>query len=471
MNGPDQIKNRKTIYRTGSIVSVLLVVGILIVAALLADWHQVRWDLTRGRTQSLSPVTLNLLQQVDKPLTLTAFLPEGGGEREGARDLLNRYAYHNPKVSFQILDPEREPLKAKEAGYRFPGNVLLNYNGRQQMADRAEEDNVTNALRRILKTERKKVFFLTGHGERNLESGEKDGLQTAKRALENEGYEVASLNLVAQLQAPPDAAVVIVASPTKPLLSSEVDSLKAYLNRGGRLLVMLEAFQDGGLKGLLAGYGITLDDGVILDVNQISQSLRLSPVWALAIQYGPTPITRDFQNIFTLYPMARPLTLSREAKEARLQPLVSTMPSSYEKLGKDWLKTGKGAFDPMMDKKGPFTIGALAEIKPAAAKPAKEAAAKKPEEEHMAYLAVYGDMDFAANAAFNLFGNGDLFLNTVNFLAAEEQQIMVREALKAQLLILTTNQYYVLLLVGLIWGPLLMLVVGVWAYRTRRARK
>ncbi|MFI5355242.1 MAG: hypothetical protein ACHQX0_06490, partial [Desulfobaccales bacterium] len=184
-------------------------------------------------------------------------------------------------------------------------------------------------------------------------------------------------------------------------------------------------------------------------------------------------ITRDFKNVFTIYPMSRPLTLNKEAKGVSLLPIVSSMVSSYEKLGKDWLKTEKTGFDPKTDKKGPFNLGALAEIKLTPAAPKKEPApaARQPEEEKQAYLAVYGDMDFAANAYFNLFGNGDLFLNTVNFLAAEEQQIMVREALKAQLLTLSSNQYWVLFLVSLVFGPLIMVVAGVWAYRTRRARR
>ena len=466
MNWLDRFKDRKVIYGAGSVVSVLLVVGILIVAALLANWHQARWDLTRGQTQSLSAVTRNLLKQVDQPLTMEAFLPEGSGERDTVRDVLQRYAYTNPKISFQFVDPEREPLKAKEAGYRFAGNVQLTYGGKHQMADRADEEAITNTLRRLLKTDRKKVYFLTGHGERSLANGEKDGLQVANRALENEGYEVADLNLVTVPQVPQDATVVIVASPTKPVLNNEIDALKAFLARGGRVLVLLEAYQDGGLKGFLASYGITLDDGVILDVNQLSQSLHVSPVMPLAFQYGPTRITRDFKNTFTIFPLSRPLTLNKEAKGVSLLPIVSTMASSYEKLGKDWLKTNKAAFDPKTDKKGPFNLGALAEIKLTPAP-----AAKKPEEEKKAYLAVYGDTDFAANAYFNLFGNGDLFLNTVNFLAAEEQQIMVREALKAQLLTLSTNQYWVLFLVSLIFGPLVMVVGGIWAYRTRRARK
>ncbi len=202
MNWLNRFKDRKVIYGTGSVVSVLLVVGILVVAALLANWHQARWDLTRGQTQSLAALTRNLLKQVDKPLTMEAFLPEGSGERDTVKDVLQRYAYINPKISFTFIDPEREPLKAKEAGYRFPGNVLLTYNGKHQMADRADEEAITNTLRRTLKTGRKKVYFLTGHGERSLISGEKDGLQAANRALENEGYEVGPLNLVTSPQVP-----------------------------------------------------------------------------------------------------------------------------------------------------------------------------------------------------------------------------------------------------------------------------
>ncbi len=80
-------------------------------------------------------------------------------------------------------------------------------------------------------------------------------------------------------------------------------------------------------------------------------------------------------------------------------------------------------------------------------------------------------MDFASNPYFNLLGNGDLFLNTVNFLAAEEQQIMVRQASKAQLLVLTGRELWILLLASMVWAPLVMLVAGIRAYRLRRSRK
>jgi ABC-type uncharacterized transport system involved in gliding motility auxiliary subunit len=457
-------------------LSVLLVVGILLLASLLANWHPMRWDVTQEQTQSLSPVSKALLKEVTKPLTMTVFLPEGAGERQTAKEVLQLYVFHHPQISYRFVDPEREPLKAQQAGYRYAGSVLLDYQGRHQMADQTDENAITNALRKVLKMERKKVYFLAGHGERSLNDPKPGGLQVAKKALENEGYEVEALSLLTQGAIPADAAVVIVAAPKKPLLSTEVQALKAYLEGGGRLLVMLEAFEDGGLKEFLASYGVDLDNGLILDVNQVSQSLGLSAVMPLVSQYGPSKITQDFKNIVTIFPMARPLLLKKEQQDRTLLPLATTMSTSYEKLGKEWIKAEKAAFDAKTDKKGPFTLAVQAEIKPKASqiqkgvkdqKPAP-AAKQEPPAESKTYMVVFGDVDFAANAFFNLFGNGDLFLNTTNFLSQAMEQITVRGAGKAQLLTLKGLQGWWLFLSSLVWAPAVMLIAGIWAYRRRR---
>lgn len=405
---------------------------------------------------------------------MTVFYPEGYGERQNAKDLLSRYTYGNRLVSYHFVDPEREPLKAREAGFRYPGNVLLEYGGRRQMADRPDEEAITNALRKLLKPERKKIYFLTGHGERDIRDGQRGGFRVASRALENEGYELQGLNLLTQAEVPPEAAVVIVASPNKALLANEVAALKAYLARGGRVLVMLEAFQDGGLKEFLAGYGVGLDDGMILDVNQVSQALGVSAVMPLVVQYGPSSITRDFKNIVTLYPLARPLTLKRDLKGVASLPLAITTETSWEKVGKDWLKEKKPDFDPQRDRKGPFTLAALTEINlepPKAEKGKDQAQAGKKPDEANTYLVVFGDVDFAANDYFNLFGNGDLFLNTVNFLAAEEKQITIRQEGTGEPLALTRLQVYGLFFTSLVAIPLVMVGAGIWAYHRRRARR
>jgi len=472
VNWRELFKKRTVIYSAGSAAAVVLVLGILILANLMAGRYHYRLDATHGQTQSLSAVTRALLAQVDKPLTMTAFVPEGMGERQNVREVLSRYTYANPKVSYHLVDPEKEPLKAQQAGYRFSGNVLLEYEGRRHMADRADEDAVSNALRRVLKPGTKMVYFLTGHGERSLEDAGHGGIQVARKALENEGYEVKALNLLSQAAVPKEAAAVIVDAPKKPLLAQEVNALKEYLSGGGRVLVMLEAFEDGGLKDFLAGYGVELDDGMILDRNQISQALGVSPVVSLVAQYGGSKITRDFKNLVTAFPLARPLTLKQGAQGVTLQPLATTMNTSWEKRGKDWINTGKGDFDPQQDKKGPFTLAAQVEIQKEPAKTGPEQPEAAKPEEPRGYMVVFGDADFAANAYFNLFGNGDLFLNSVNFLAGEEKQIIIREAKKAQPLHLTAPQIWGLLAASLVWAPLAMLVSGVWVFiRKRKVRR
>jgi ABC-type uncharacterized transport system involved in gliding motility auxiliary subunit len=454
---------------------VLLVAGILALAAGLAGWHPLRWDTTSEQTQSLSPASLALLKEVTQPLTMTVFMPEAAGERQAAKEVLQLYGYHSSKFSYRFVDPEREPLKAQQAGYRFAGNVLLDYQGRHQMADQTDENAISNALRKVLKKERLKVYFLAGHGERDLADSKPGGFQVAKTALDNEGYEVESLNLLSRGEVPQDAAVVIVAGPKKPLLSTEVQALKDFLSKGGRLFIMLEAFEDGGLQGFLAGYGVGLDNGLILDVNQVSQSLGLSAVMPLVSQYGPSKITQDFKNLVTIYPMVRPLILRKDHPDVTLVPLATTMPTSYEKLGKEWIKDDKAAFDAKTDKKGPFTVGAQAEIKltPPKGEPGRagEPQPASPEGSKTTFLVVFGAADFAANSFFNLFGNGDLFLNTTNFLAQAMEQITVRGAGKAQLLTLKSGQVWALFLVCLAGVPLVMLAAGIWAYRRRRAQR
>jgi ABC-type uncharacterized transport system involved in gliding motility auxiliary subunit len=462
------------IFGASSLAAVALVLGILVFIGLISQHFYLRSDLTQEKSQSLSAITKALVEQVAKPLSMTAFFSPGQGDRQKARDLLQLYASANKNISFTLVDPDREPEKARTAGFRFSGNVLLEYEGRRQMADSADEGAISEALRRVLKTQRKTVYFLTGHGERSLEDSKSAGLQLARRALANEGYEVSPLNLLEKGEVPKDADVLVIAAPLKPLFPQEVAALKQYLQQGGRLLVMLEPYQDGGLKEFLAGYGIELNDGIILDQNQISQSLGASAVMPMAVQYGKHRITQDFTNVVTLYPIARPLFIAKDLKGSPPLALAMTTNTSWEKLGKNWQKDGKAAFDPATDKKGPFNLALLVEVKPAKpappAPPGKDAA--KPGEEKQGILIAMGDVDFAANGYFNLSMNGDLFLNSVNFLAEEEKQIVLRkDENKPQPLIMSRLATWTLLLTCLVVMPLIMLAAGISAYFRRRARR
>jgi len=500
---PSDSTRRKLLLGSGSAASVIIVLAILVVLALLGERYSWRWDATADRSQSLSKITQNLLAEVKEPLTMTAFLPEGQADRQTAKELLQNYQHQNRLITVKIVDPERQPAEAQQAGYRLPGNILLEYQGRRQMANSPSEENLTDAIRKLLNPRPKIVFFLTGHGERGAKETEPGSFSLARQALGNEGFEVQDLNLLTQPQVPAEAVAVILAGPEKPLFPSEVKALQDYLNRGGRVLVLLEPHKDAGLKDFLAGFGIVLDDRLILDDNQVSRALGASLTMPLVIQYGDHRITQEFSNLVTIFPMARPLFLAKEVPDQiRLIPLAMTTKTSWAKAGQDWLKQGKGDFNPDQDLKGPFTLAVLAEKRlpqPVAATPnqaakndkaavstqatpeqqntpeaAPAAAETKPAEknEKMAYLAVFGNVRFADNNYFNLSANGDFFLNTVNFLAEEGSQITIRStAKKTQPLLLTGYQGWGLFLVCLVLIPLAVIIGGVSAYLRRRARR
>lgn len=476
MNLWEKFQNRTVVYGGTSALAILLVAGILIFIVLLGTRYSLRWDVTRYQSHSLSAVSRTLLKEVNKPLTITVFLPEGHPERPHAREVLELYSRENPSIKVQFLDPERNPVRADEAGYRRPGNVLLEYEGKKQLAETTDEGPISEALRKILQKERKKIYFLSGHGERS-DSQKRRGFKVAKKALQNEGFDLADLNLIKEGEVPKDTAVVIIAAPHKDLLPKEVEALKNYLEKGGRLFILLEPFDDAGLKNFLAGYGVNLDDGIIFELNQLTQDRAiLSPI---VTQYGPHRITQDF-SLYTIFPGPRPLFLNKELKTVTLLPLVITSPSSWEKFGKDWQKDKKPLYDPKTDRKGPFAVAALVEPK-SDKKPEKSnkkssepdkkpSASGKSENVTQAYLAVFGDADFAADEFFNQLGNGDLFLNTVNFLAAEEKQIIIRKAdKKFEPLLLTGWKTLLIFVVSVILLPLVMLTAGVAAYWRRRA--
>ncbi len=476
----EKFQSRPVIYGGTSALAVLLVAGILIFVILLGNSYSLRWDLTRNQSNSLSAVSRTLVKEVDKPLTLTVFIPEGSPERQRAREALELYTRQNPKISLRFLDPERDPIRADAAGFRRDGNVLLEYEGRKQLAETPTEEAVSEALRRILQKQQKKIYFLTGHGERSGPQ-ERRGYQVAQKALKNEGYELSELNLMRESDVPKDATLLIIAAPQKDLLANEVDALGRYLERGGRVFLLLDPYHDAGLKNYLAGYGVILDDGMIFEINQLTQDRAiLTPI---VNQYQPHPITRNF-TLFTIFPFARPLFLNKDVKTATLVPLVETSGESWEKLGKDWQKEWqkdkKPLYDAKTDKKGPFTVAALVEPKstkkpevspkPPAKPDQKTSAPEKPQENVKAYLAVFGDADFAADEFFNQLGNGDLFLNTVNFLSAEEKQIIIRKTSeKLEPLMLNSWKIYIVFLFSVILLPLVMLIAGVTVYFRRRA--
>lgn len=474
------LRSRFWTYGSNSIISILFFLGIIVFVALIAERHPWRVDLTETGVFTLSEQTRNILKGIDKAVNIKVFLATAAPDESKIRDLLETFQYNSKNFTFEFIDPDRNPEVARRYEVKNYGTVVLEGYDKKQTIQTVDEESVTNALLKLTSQEAKKIYFLVGHGERGSGSAEKDGFATARTQLEKENYQVGELNLIQEPgTVPQDAGVVIVAGPQKTLFDKEKASLKSYAEAGGKVLVLLDPFEDGGLKDFLKDYGVDLKEDIVVDESVgLFGGNYLMPV---VMQYGSHRITDGFR-FATFYPEARSL-FSKDPGRAcvHLETLASTSQNAWSETNKSLLEQGEVGFDEQQDTRGPVPLMVLVDLDTQALKaPASDSQGGEKKEDATAkegagrrgYLLVVGDSDFASNTYFGLSGNGDLFLNMVNFLAEQENLVTIeRRQKEGRPLLLTQGQFWMIFWVVLVIMPLLVIAAGLAVYRVRRSQR
>src|SRR5207247_8142377 len=90
-----------------------------------------------------------------------------------------------------------------------------------------------------------------------------------KQALERDNFSTSTLNLISTRAVPDDAAEVVIGGPTSRLVPEEMDTLKAYLDGGGKLLIMVGPGSEADFNDPLSKYGVPIDTKtVVIDPGQ-----------------------------------------------------------------------------------------------------------------------------------------------------------------------------------------------------------
>jgi len=439
------------------VVYTLVVVAIVIVVNVaVGRYADRRWDLTSTKKFSLSPQTIKMLKGLDRNVDIYAFNDIRAMQSD--RDLIENYTNVTHRITAHYVDPNREPALAKQFGVRTLGTLLVASGTNHFEAQSADEQGVTNALVRLTKGV-KKICFISGHGERDLESADREGYERFKKALTDQNYTVESLTLLAaKNEIPADCVVAMVPGPKHDYEPPEIDTLRKYVTDGGRLLVMLDAgVETPNLDQLVGGWGATPQNDLVVDLNPVAQLFNTPPYMPLITKYGTNPIVEPLKGVMTLFPVTRSFQLSKESKPGISDDsLCETSGESFGSMG--WNpKIEKIGYDASKDVKGPLTVavsGTLAGMDP---------------KKQGRYVAL-GTSQIAANAYLRFEGNLDLVMNMVNWLTAEEDLISIRpKPPESQHLDLTQAQMRKILFLGVIGMPILIIVggVGVW-WRRRR---
>jgi ABC-type uncharacterized transport system involved in gliding motility auxiliary subunit len=444
-------------YGVNTAVMILLLVAIVGIVEAVSARHNARLDLTENKRFSLAPQTIELLKGLATDISAIAFFRSDQPGKRLAEDLFKQYArYGGPRFTWRVVDPDREPALARRYGVESYGTVVLETRERSEKVQEAEEDKLTNALVKLTRAGKRVVYVVQGHGEHELGNTDRSGFSEAKAALERANYEVKPLALAREAKIPGDAAVVVVPGPRTELLPPEVEALATYVAGNGKLLVMVDPGILGGVqieavKRFLGAYGFELGDNLVIEVNPLGRLFGIGPEVPIVQQYEPHAITRDMAGISTLFPLARTVERAKTPPPGvSVQALARTSPESWGETDRPSLQAGQVKAD-SQDPKGPLPVAAVAT-------------------RDKARIVVYGTSNVGSNQFLNLQGNRDFFLNTVSWLAEQEDLIAIRPKDPRQTpVFLTSQQAQLVFLIPVVLVPGLVLVGGVVTLARRRA--
>ena len=450
---------RQTKYLLYLFAYALIFVTILLVVNVLADRYNKSYDSTSNKRYSLSPQTAKIVKGLKLPATITYF--DQTTRFEQAKDQLEQYANLSPKVQVQYVDPDKKPELARAAGVKEYGTTIVQVGDRKEQAKTLTEEAITGAFIRDLKTTTRTVCFVEGSGEHRIDDTERSGYSRFKELLGKDGYEAKPTNLVSKTEIPNDCTVLVVAGPDADYQQPEVDSIKKYVEEGGRALILLdpplkigrsEISDNEALTKVLQSWGVTPQKNMILDLNPIGQLAGLGPQVALVTSYESHAIVNDMSRRATGFPLARSLDITHGDKTA-VTKLFNSSGSSLATT-----KLDSPAIDPSDPKntKGPFAIAAAGTYNTG-------------KENSQGRFVVIGSSSWAANSFIGFNGNRDLALNTVNWLASDEDLISIRPKDRDDRRItLTRAQMNWVKITSQFLLPLLVIAGGVSVWWSRR---
>lgn len=466
---PDRVRRfltgRQARYGSNALIMALAFLGILIVVNVWVYQNPWSKDFTENQQYTLAPETIRTLAALPAKVQAIAFFSPNT-PRDSAQQLLNNLKTNSKgKFDFRFVDPNSDPLLAKQYGITGDGKIVLVMDKATATAAFADETNVDEAMLRLINPQAHVIYFLTGHGEPDItNNAENTGLSRVSQTLQSKNYVVKTLNLAATHKIPDDAKALIEAGPTVPMLGDEVTLIKAYLDKGGSFIVLedspIVAANAATVSDPLADYlksdwGITLNNDVILDSNPNNPTGNA--INAIADSYSSTSPITQHTTLITVMPEARSLTLAQTAPQGvTLTPLITTSSITWGETDFAGLKAQKTpVFDASTDFRGPLVVAASAENSATNSR-----------------VVVFGDSLFATDRGFDTAGNGDIFANAVDWAAQQGQLINLTPH---KTITRTFNPPGQLQLVAIVLGtviliPGLIIAAGVSNWLARRRR-
>jgi len=454
-----QLKSRNMrmnfIFAGNLFIIIILIIAVLAAVNYLGTKVSKRFDLSEGKIHSLAEQSVQVVKNLKHEISVKGFFTDGNPSLSVFRNLMDLYRYYSDKISVETIDPVKNPALVKHFDIKRDGTLVLEYQERDTRIEEVSEEAITNALIKLTRSTDKTVYFIRGHGEPDLEKAEDDSYSEVKSNLEKLAFQVKELVLFQEEKIPDDADVVVVAGPEKSYLEAELSFIEDYLlQRGGRLLLMLNPFSGDEFSPLLEKFGVRLNRDVVVETSTMSRFMSGDAFMPVVSNFPQHELTKNF-NYAVLFPFARSLSEITPAPEGvQLTFVAVTSPQSWGETSFEQEKARQEITRDERDLPGPLNLVAAIE--------------KKGEQNSRVVLT--GNADFAQDRYYYFQGNGNFFNNVIAWLAEEEDLIAISpKTTSSRTVHLTQSSGRLLFFYTLIILPLFVFMAGiaVWFYRRR----
>ena len=496
MLSPDSFRTARWIRTINLVLQALLFLSLFAGLNYLAVNHAWRFDLTAHQRYSLSPETKSYLQNLERPVQVVVTLTEDDANpaiAQAYRDLiglLREYAYiteDNPegRVTAKFLDVYKERREADQLGIDQPNIVLLICGDKRQLLSLGDiyevkeskkenfrgEQALTSAILSVSNPTRKKIYFLTGHGE--LRPDDVDparGLSGLNNELKMRNFDVEYLQLSTMRTVPEDAALVIAAAPQGSYPAFDQEQLREYLGkREGRLILMLSPGVPHGLSDLLYDWGVLVDDVVIYDTdpNNFSDNGDLILKHFAAHPITQTLIDYNIPLRLGLCRSVRPDPGRSVSSGLAVTSLVATSSTAWgeasyrQRVVPEYNRGADLKGLPNMPPKNRLGIVAVSER--------VQVRNNLPFSVRSGRLVVMGSGDLAANYRIASPGNQNLFFNAINWAIDRDTQLNIPARPIERFQLSLSQKELTRLRFSLIFAlPIAAALLGLFVYWSRR---
>ena len=469
---------------------LLVVLSVVVMVNYLSQEYFLRFHMSTRTGIELSPRTVGFLRSLTNQVKVTLYYDTGDDESlyGTVADLLGEYRLVNSRITIQTVDYIRDPGLAQKVKAKYnlsaptdknlvifdcggklktvPGDILAHYtlepapdetpnqkepSFRRKPTAFLGEILFTGALLDVTSAKPLKAYFLQGHSEHQINSGdEQAGFLKFASILRQNYINPEPLSLLGTNGMPADCNLLVLAGPIDVIPDAELDKIEQYLNRGGRLLALFNfgsVHKDTGLERVLAKWGVDVGHNVVTDLDNTTRGTDV-----IVVSFGKHPVVNS------LVQSRLHLSVPRSVGQLKLHAEAADAPHVEEIAFSGPRATVAGS----LAAKPPFPLMVAVE---------KGAIRDVITERGATRMIVVGDSLFLGNLQIDSAANRDFAAAAVNWLLERTQLLpgMGPRPVKEYKIVMTSAQLHQAqwVLLGALPGSVLVLGGLVWLRRRR----